>query len=108
MDVVMSARELAGWKNKTDYPSATQVNSITQMIRDGKIVHAEKVLGEWQVNCSREWPGTFPPTAERAEYDPKTVIADFLIEVGMWLRDSAKEDDAAQLAATRRPVSTKG
>lgn len=92
MDVVMSATELAAWKHRTDNPTKTQVNSVTQNCRDGTIRHCQKVMNEWQINCTREWPEAFPPRAERVEYDPRRVVADFLVEVGIWLRESANEE----------------
>lgn len=92
MDVVMSARQLAGWKHGTEYPTATQVNSVTQKIRDGVICHAEKVLGCWYVNCTREWPELFPPERDAADM---SAMGDLLIALGKAMKEGCVEGNGS-------------
>lgn len=92
MDVVKSARELAAWKHGTEYPTATQVNSITQNIRDGVITHAQKVMGCWYINCTREWPEIFPPQQEGMNAG---MLGDLLIALGKAMKEESDEKDSS-------------
>lgn len=97
-DVVLTARQLACLKYETKYPKKTQINYITQQIRNGEIEHADKVLGEWRINCTREWPEAFPPTDDRVAVDDgaatRAVLGELLVSLGKTMLGDV-EDGAA-------------
>lgn len=87
MQTVMSARDFACWHYGIEEPSAAQVNTVTEMCRNGTIRHTEKIGRTWYINCTREWPELFP---EVREVEGKS-FGDLLIELGTMLKEVEHE-----------------
>ena len=65
--VVMSIRDLAKVRYGVESPTKSQMNVISEQCRSGRIKNAQKIAGQWIIDCSREWPSVFPETEEVAQ-----------------------------------------